>query len=55
MAMADALEKLAGDAGLRTRMGSAAQEFTLSNFGVDRLVRDHEQLYKKLIANRAKS
>jgi glycosyltransferase involved in cell wall biosynthesis len=55
MAMADALEKLAGDAGLRTRMGSAAQEFTLSNFGVDRLVHDHEQLYKKLIANRAKS
>jgi glycosyltransferase involved in cell wall biosynthesis len=55
MAMADALEKLAGDVGLRTRMGAAAQEFTLSNFGVDRLVHDHEQLYKKLIANRAKS
>lgn len=55
MAMADALEKLAGDVGLRTRMGAAAKEFTLSNFGVDRLVLDHEQLYKKLIANRAKS
>jgi hypothetical protein len=36
-------------------MGAAAKEFTLSNFGVDRLVHDHEQLYKKLLANRAKS
>ena len=55
MEIADALEKLAGDAGLRTRMGAAAQEFTLSKFGVDRLVLDHEKLYKKLLANRAKS
>ena len=53
--IADALEKLWKSAELRARMGSAAQEFTLSNFGVDRLVRDHEQLYKKLLANRAKS
>ena len=55
MEMADALEKLAGDVGLRARMGSAAQEFTIANFGVNRLVRDHEELYKSLIANRAKS
>ncbi len=53
--IADALEKLAKSAELRTRMGAAAQEFTLSNFGVDRLVNDHELLYKKLLANRAKS
>lgn len=53
--IADALEKLAKSAELRARMGVAAQEFTLSNFGVDRLVHDHEQLYKKLLANRAKS
>ena len=53
--IADALEKLAKSAELRARMGAAAQEFTLSNFSVDRLVRDHEQLYKKLLANRAKS
>lgn len=53
--MADALEKLAGDDGLRGRMGSAAQEFTMANFGVDRLVHDHEVLYKRLMANRAKS
>jgi glycosyltransferase involved in cell wall biosynthesis len=53
--MADALEKLAGDVGLRTRMGSAALEFTMANFGVNRLVHDHEELYKRLISNRAKS
>ncbi len=53
--MADALEKLAGDAGLRTRMGSAALEFTMANFGVNRLVLDHEELYKRLTSNRAKS
>jgi glycosyltransferase involved in cell wall biosynthesis len=53
--MANALEKLAGDVELRTRMGSAGQEFTMANFGVNRLVHDHEELYKRLIANRAKS
>jgi glycosyltransferase involved in cell wall biosynthesis len=53
--IADALEKLAKSAELRARMGAAAKEFTLSNFGVDRLVLDHEKLYKKLLANRAKS
>jgi glycosyltransferase involved in cell wall biosynthesis len=55
MEMADALEKLAGDVELRARMGSAAQEFTMANFGVIRLVHDHEELYKRLISNRAKS
>jgi glycosyltransferase involved in cell wall biosynthesis len=53
--IADALEKLAKSAELRARMGASAQEFTLSSFGVDRLVNDHEVLYKKLLANRAKS
>jgi glycosyltransferase involved in cell wall biosynthesis len=53
--IADALEKLANSAELRAQMGATAQEFTLSNFGVDRLVHDHEQLYKKLLSNRAKS
>ncbi len=53
--IADALEKLAKNAELRARMGASAQEFTLSTFGVDRLVNDHELLYKKLLANRAKS
>jgi glycosyltransferase involved in cell wall biosynthesis len=53
--LADALEKLANSATLRTRLGSAAQDFTMANFGVQRLVHDHEVLYKKLLANQAKS
>ena len=53
--IADALEKLLTDKGLRAQYGAAAQEFTLSHFGVKRLVSDHEELYKKLIASRAKS
>jgi len=47
--MADALEKLANDDELRTTMGIAAQKFTLANFGVQRLVNDHENLYMKLL------
>lgn len=52
--IANALEKLATDKALRERLGLAAQEFTLANFGVERLVHDHEELYKKLLASRAK-
>jgi glycosyltransferase involved in cell wall biosynthesis len=51
----DALEKLVLDKDLRHRFGHKAQEFTLANFGVERLVHDHEELYKKLLASRAKS
>jgi glycosyltransferase involved in cell wall biosynthesis len=53
--IADALEKLVTDKDLRERLGHAAQEFTLANFGVQRLVHDHEELYKTLLASRAKS
>ena len=53
--IADALEKLANNSDLRDRMGAAAKEFTLANFGVKRLVHDHEGLYKKLLASRTKS
>ena len=53
--IANALEKLATDKALQERLGLAAQEFTLANFGVERLVHDHEELYKKLLASRAKS
>jgi glycosyltransferase involved in cell wall biosynthesis len=53
--IADAIERLAKDKGLREELGSAAQKFTLGNFGVKRLVRDHEMMYKSLQANRAKS
>ena len=53
--IADALEKLANSTALCVRLGSAAQKFTLANFGVQRLVHDHETLYKKLLSSRAKS
>ena len=53
--VADALQRLTNSAELRAQMGASAQEFTLANFGVKRLVSDHEVLYKKLIANQARS
>ena len=52
--IADALEKLVTDNALQERLGHAAQEFTLANFGVQRLVHDHEELYKTLLASRTK-
>jgi len=52
--IADALEKLSLETELRTKLGSAAQDFTLANFGVKRLVRDHEELYRRLLTNPAK-
>ena len=53
--IADALEKLANSSDLRGQLGAAAKEFTLANFGVKRLVHDHEELYRKLFTSRARS
>jgi glycosyltransferase involved in cell wall biosynthesis len=53
--IADALEKLVKSAEMRRRMGTSKREFTMSNFGVDRLVNDRNLLYKKLLSIRAKS
>ena len=52
--IANAIEKLVNDNTLCKKMGTAGQKFTLSNFGVKRLVTDHEELYKKLLSSRAK-
>jgi glycosyltransferase involved in cell wall biosynthesis len=52
--IADALEKLVSDKALRAQLGIEAQEFTLANFGVRRLVQDHEVLYKKLLSSPTK-
>jgi glycosyltransferase involved in cell wall biosynthesis len=52
--IADALEKLVSDEALRAQLGAAAQEYTMANFGVERLVHDHEVLYKKLLSSPAK-
>jgi glycosyltransferase involved in cell wall biosynthesis len=48
--IADALETLVNSNELRIRMGSAGQKFTLTNFGVERLVKDHEKIYKELFS-----
>lgn len=49
--LANALEKLANNSDLRSQLGTAAQKFTVANFGVERLVHDHEKIYKWLLAN----
>ena len=51
----DALLRLVGDAELSISLGRNAQDFTLQNFSLTRLIQDHEELYKKLISNRVKS
>jgi glycosyltransferase involved in cell wall biosynthesis len=53
--IADAIERLCHEPELREKMGRLAQEFTTSRFGVQRLILDHENLYKHLLTNPAKS
>ena len=53
--IANALEKLVLDKTLRAKLGGQAREFTLTHFGVQRLVHDHEELYRKLLTNPTKS
>ena len=52
--IANALENLANNNASRAQLGKSAQEFTLANFGVQRLVHDHEELYKKLLSSPTK-
>jgi glycosyltransferase involved in cell wall biosynthesis len=52
--IADAIEELSMDKELRARLGASAHDFTLANFGVKRLVDDHEELYRRLLTNPAK-
>jgi len=50
--LADAVEKLVMDGVLRAEMGAAGHEYTLSRYGVDRLVKDHQDLYLKLLKHK---
>ena len=52
--IADALETLASDNALRANMGESAKEFTLANFGLQRLVYDQKELYKNILINKRK-
>lgn len=47
--LANAVTKLAEDSVLRAKMGSAGQEYTLARYGVARLVKDHQDLYLRLL------
>jgi len=47
--LADAVAKVATDSALRAKMGEAGREYTLARYGVSRLVKDHQDLYLKLL------
>lgn len=47
--LADAVAKIASDSDLRAKMGAAGKEYTLARYGVARLVKDHQDLYLRLI------
>jgi glycosyltransferase involved in cell wall biosynthesis len=47
--LADAVSKVAKDADLRAQMGAAGKEYTMARYGVARLVKDHQDLYLRLL------
>ena len=47
--LAAAITKLAENSDLRAQMGTAGQEYTLVRYGVERLVKDHQDLYLRLL------
>jgi glycosyltransferase involved in cell wall biosynthesis len=47
--LANAVAKVATDSALRTKIGAAGKEYTLARYGVDRLVKDHQDLYLRLL------
>jgi len=47
--LSDAVAKVATDSALRAKMGASGKEYTLSRYGVDRLVKDHQDLYLRLL------
>jgi glycosyltransferase involved in cell wall biosynthesis len=53
--LAEFVKKLISSNSLREEMGRRAHEYTTARYGVERLVRDHEELYKKLLSDRASS
>jgi len=47
--LADAVAKVATDSALRAKMGTAGKEYTMARYGVARLVKDHQDLYLRLL------
>jgi glycosyltransferase involved in cell wall biosynthesis len=46
--MADAIEKLVGDDQLRKMMGEAGKARTAQYFSLNRMIKDHSDLYRSL-------
>jgi glycosyltransferase involved in cell wall biosynthesis len=47
--LADGVAKVATDNALRAKMGASGSEYTLARYGVVRLIKDHQDLYLKLL------
>jgi glycosyltransferase involved in cell wall biosynthesis len=47
--LANAVTKVATDNDLRAQMGAAGKEYTMARYGVARLVKDHQNLYLRLL------
>jgi glycosyltransferase involved in cell wall biosynthesis len=47
--LAEAVARLVEDGDLRERIGFAGKHYTLAKYGLARLVKDHEDLYKRLL------
>ncbi len=47
--LADAVGKVVMNSDLRAKMGAAGKEYTLARYGVSRLVKDHQDLYLRLL------
>jgi glycosyltransferase involved in cell wall biosynthesis len=47
--LADAVVKVSTDSALRAKMGTAGKEYTMARYGVARLVKDHQDLYLRLL------
>jgi glycosyltransferase involved in cell wall biosynthesis len=53
--LATAVTNLAENSDLRAQMGHAGKEYTMARYGVERLVKDHQDLYLRLIDEKKKS
>jgi len=49
-AYVDALSELVGDRGLRERLGAEGRERVIEQFSLDRMGREHDELYERLLA-----
>ena len=47
--LSKAVTKVATDSDLRAQMGAAGKEYTMARYGVARLVKDHQDLYLRLL------